>query len=132
MISPSKKIIWDWWPALLVMAIIFTASSIPGDSLPNVGAFDFSLKKGAHACGYALLAMAYLRGLTRGGKPTSGTFALAIVMAVFYAASDEFHQLFTPGRSASPVDVMIDAAGAGIGILFWTSHWRRFNQARRE
>lgn len=34
-----------------------------------------------------------------------------------YAASDEFHQLFVPGRSGRLTDVLIDSAGLLAGIL---------------
>ena len=39
-----------------------------------------------------------------------------------YAATDEFHQYFIPGRSAEVMDVCIDTLGASIGlaILFFT------------
>jgi len=36
---------------------------------------------------------------------------------VFYAFSDEFHQLFVSGRGPQLSDVWIDSAGAGVGIL---------------
>ena len=37
--------------------------------------------------------------------------------AVLYAATDEVHQLFVPGRAALFTDVMIDATGAALGLL---------------
>jgi VanZ family protein len=43
-----------------------------------------------------------------------GTFAVAVL----YAASDEIHQYFVPGRACRLYDVGFDAAGALIGILF--------------
>ena len=42
--------------------------------------------------------------------------ALAVGLAGLYAASDEFHQLFVEGRAGSVRDVMIDTAGALIGV----------------
>lgn len=41
---------------------------------------------------------------------------LALVIYIIYAVSDEFHQLFVPGRGAQLKDVLIDCAGAAIGI----------------
>ncbi|UYJ41604.1 MAG: VanZ family protein [Lachnospiraceae bacterium] len=34
------------------------------------------------------------------------------MIAVLYACTDEYHQLFVPGRSGQLRDVMIDAVGA--------------------
>ena len=40
----------------------------------------------------------------------------ALVVCAAYAASDEFHQCFSDGRGPSPVDVVIDTAGASIAL----------------
>ena len=37
--------------------------------------------------------------------------------ATVYAATDEFHQLFIPGRSGQVSDVLLDSAGALAGVL---------------
>jgi len=96
-----------------MMAIIFTASSIPGDAMPRFEAFDFSIKKIGHAIGYALLAVSYFRGF---GKRAW----LAWLLAVFYAITDEFHQSFTPGRNPSVWDVLVyDNLGAIAGLLIF-------------
>ena len=42
---------------------------------------------------------------------------IAIVVALAYAVSDEWHQSFVPGRTATPVDVAIDAIGIGLAAL---------------
>jgi len=34
-----------------------------------------------------------------------------------YAATDEFHQLFVPGRSGQVKDVLLDSCGAAVGVL---------------
>jgi len=44
-------------------------------------------------------------------------------LTVFYAAFDEWHQSFVPGRSPSPWDVAIDCAGSVIGLGSWI--WAR-------
>ena len=38
---------------------------------------------------------------------------IALVLACLYAASDELHQSFIPGRHASVQDFLADAAGVG-------------------
>jgi len=50
-------------------------------------------------------------------------------MVFLYAASDEFHQIFVPSRTALVSDVIIDTTGGAIGLLlFWLTgkifkHW---------
>jgi len=39
------------------------------------------------------------------------------VAALLYAASDEWHQSFVPGRTATPRDVAIDAVGICLATL---------------
>ena len=43
-------------------------------------------------------------------------FILTIVFGTLYGVSDEVHQLFVPGRGAMVKDVLIDSAGAIVGV----------------
>ena len=79
-------------------------------------------KKAAHMTEYAilgLLSFAFYRGIL---KKEKRQFLAALLTAAVYAATDEFHQYFIPGRSAEVMDVCIDTLGASIGlaILFFT------------
>jgi len=44
-------------------------------------------------------------------------FLISWALTTLYAASDEFHQLFVPGRSGEIRDVCIDSVGAIAGVL---------------
>jgi hypothetical protein len=110
-----KSFVERWGPALVMMAAIFIASSIPKEEMPPFGFWDFFVKKSGHMVGYGLLAMAYLHALTKGRRANRTQVVWAILLAGFYGATDEFHQLFVAGRGASPVDVLIDTLGAMIG-----------------
>jgi hypothetical protein len=114
-----KGWVWRWLPALVTMALIFSASSLTKKELPNFGAWDLLTKKGGHALGYALLGAAYFRGLTTGRRPSWRLAALALAAVALYAVTDEFHQRFVSGRTSSPVDVVIDACGAAAGAAAW-------------
>jgi len=46
--------------------------------------------------------------------------------SVLYACTDEIHQLFVPGRGAQMSDVLLDSAGAGLGIVLFVTI-RRIN-----
>jgi VanZ family protein len=104
---------WLWGPVLFLMAVIFAASSIPDlTRLPG----DISDKSG-HSIGYAMLGGSLLRALA-GGRLRGVTWMrglIAIVLATTYGVSDEFHQLFVPGRSADRYDVLADCVGATMG-----------------
>ena len=114
-----KSWIFRWGPAVIVMLLIFIASSTPSRELPNFGAWDILFKKGGHMCGYALLAASYFHALNNGKNITKKQFAMAILLAVLYAATDEFHQRYTPGRTSSLMDVLIDTTGSTIGLTGW-------------
>ena len=103
-----------WFPALVMMALIFAFSATPSSGLPNFDAADFIIKKSAHMLGYALLALSYLRAFD--GKIDK--WKLVWLLAILYAASDEFHQSFVAGRGSTVMDVGIDAIGAGLGLLW--------------
>jgi len=103
-----------WFPALVMMALIFAFSATPSSGLPNFDAADFIIKKSAHMLGYALLALSYLRAFD--GKIDK--WKLIWLLAILYAASDEFHQSFVTGRGSTVMDVGIDSIGAGLG-LWW-------------
>jgi hypothetical protein len=112
-----KNWLYRWGPAILFMAIIFIASATPGSEIPGFGFWDFFAKKGGHLIGYALLAAAYYHALNNGKRAPKLLFVLALCMTALYAASDEWHQRFTPGRSPSLLDVGIDITGSFFGAL---------------
>ncbi|MDO4183341.1 MAG: VanZ family protein [Coriobacteriia bacterium] len=50
---------------------------------------------------------------------------LAVVCASAYGATDEFHQLFVPGRACDPVDWVVDTCGGALGAtLRWLARRR--------
>jgi VanZ family protein len=90
--------------------LIFAFSSVP-DLGTGLGGWDLALRKLAHATEYAILGALLVRATGRSG--------LAIALGTLYAASDEIHQTFVPGRMGSPVDVAIDAVGVVAGVVLW-------------
>ena len=103
---------------MLQMAIIFAASSIP-----NLGQLPGGISdKSCHTIGYALLAGLFLRAFARGRlrEVTWRRASAAIIVATLYGVSDEFHQVFVPGRSADRYDVLADCIGATLGVaVLW-------------
>jgi VanZ family protein len=99
-----------WGPVVLMMALIFVASSIPDvPALPG-GVSD----KTAHSWAYGLLGVLVFRALAKGrvGGLTIVRGLGSILIATAYGISDEFHQSFVPGRTSDVRDVAADAIGA--------------------
>mgnify|MGYP001578830456 CR=1 FL=1 len=113
----AKRVpIWQYWlPVFIYAALIFYFSSIPRSQLPSDMPFpDYVL----HFVEY--LPFGFL--LARSFKNTKKDITVKKVImysciAVFvYALSDEFHQLFVPGRNFSMFDILSDSIGAFIGM----------------
>jgi VanZ family protein len=117
------RVIIRWTPVLALMTVIFFLSNTPSDELVNFGVYDLLVKKGSHMAGYGLLALAFLRAL---GYQRKNYILLVLLLVFLYAASDEFHQSFVPGRNASLIDVIIDLLGAVIALFA-----SRFDSVRR-
>ncbi|KKR73867.1 MAG: hypothetical protein UU16_C0012G0004 [Candidatus Woesebacteria bacterium GW2011_GWA2_40_7] len=66
---------------------------------------------------FGALAILIYRGLLGENIPKKKAAIWAVILAFFYGASDEFHQLFTQGREARIRDVVFDTLGAGIVIF---------------
>lgn len=107
-------------PALLWMALIFYWSSQP--SLP-IDAHPQSalLHRLAHVLVYAVLGP--LVRLAVDALPAPAR--LAFVISLAYGVSDEVHQAFVPGRTATLRDVLLDGASAGVALALLTWAQRR-------
>jgi VanZ family protein len=99
-----------WVPPIALMALIFALSAQP-DLNSGLGAVDQIGRKLVHATEYGLLCFLWWRALRTVTTPRAA-IVLALGIAVGYAGTDEFHQRFVNGRHGTPVDVLIDAAGA--------------------
>ena len=78
---------------------------------------DHVIRKGAHMfefCCLSICSFLFLRELWGRILRSGGAGWL---WSVLYAATDEWHQTFVPGRAGQFQDVLIDACGALIGAL---------------
>ena len=89
-------------------------------------------RKCGHLAEYAVLAFLLWRAVRQPVKNDPGPWrwreaGIALSMVFLYAASDEFHQRFVPGRTALVSDVLIDTCGgaAGLFALWIFGHWRK-------
>lgn len=112
------KIFKFWFPVFFYSGIIFYVSSWEKIQIsPEIPFLD----KFLHLLEYAVLGFL----TARAQKATTG-FSLgaigwvAVLFCLLYGLSDEFHQMFVPGREASLVDVAADTLGGFLGTLIIT------------
>lgn len=86
---------------------------------------DHVVRKLAHATEYAMLGFLLANALQRTRRPGRHgkqmrklpQVMMSTLLCALYAVSDEVHQLFVPGRAGMVTDVLIDTAGAFVGIV---------------
>ena len=81
---------------------------------------DYPIRKCAHASEYAVLAVLFygaLGGIGFFERKKYRRYLFSLLFTVLYACTDEFHQLFVPGRAGSLFDVGVDSSGAAAGLL---------------
>lgn len=112
----TRKLILAWGPAVVWMGVIFFLSS--RSTLPTLPRIvpDWAVKKSGHFIEYAILAMLLWRAL-RPTVPRSSPVTWAFALTALYALSDEWHQTYVPGRHGRLTDVVIDSAGALVGLV---------------
>lgn len=129
-----------WIPAILIAAAIFMFSSQPADESTVtsngiirifwgfIGKFKVAdldnmdidmvysilqtpIRKGAHITEFAVLNLSLLFALSFWNMKGIRWVWAAFLLTVFYACTDEIHQLFVPGRAGMVRDVLIDSIG---------------------
>lgn len=107
-----------WAPVFLWALLIFLFSNKTIPPASNFYWKEFLFKKSAHIFVYGVLAILTYRALLSEGVNKKRAFLIAVLIAIFYGATDEFHQSFTPGREPRIRDIFFDGAGAIIGGYF--------------
>lgn len=93
---------------------------------------DHPVRKTAHAMEYAVLGLLTAGAYIRRGTSIRKGILVPWGIAALYAASDEFHQLFVPGRSGQVSDVVLDSAGVLAGVLLLAGIRRARNRVIKE
>jgi len=73
------------------------------------------VRKGAHFFEYLVLGCLLFMGFLDQSK-SGRSILLVFTAGILFAVSDEIHQLFVPGRTMRPFDVLIDMAGIGVAV----------------
>ena len=111
------KLLNYWLPPVVWATVIFLFSSLTVTPSTEIYWQDFIVKKTAHVVEYGIFAALLYRALRGHGVEKLDAVLLAILIAVIYGATDEFHQSFTPGREPRVRDVVFDTIGAVAGVF---------------
>jgi len=128
-----------WLPLLIWVCVIFLGSTDmlsaehtsrfmvpfllwlkPGMAPDRILFILIVMRKSAHVSEYAILALLLWRALRSNQtlRPKTSMLLGAVLFAcAVFAASDEFHQSFVKSRTPSVRDVLLDTAGAALGLL---------------
>jgi VanZ family protein len=141
----------DWCPALLWAVLISTFSTgvfttehtsriimpilrwlLPHAAPETLSLIHYVIRKCGHFTEYFILSLLLLRGFRAGHRDFGLRWALIVILIVAgYAALDEFHQSFVPGRGAAVSDVLLDTTGGAAAqlvvalVVLWGSVRRR-------
>ncbi|MFH0829130.1 MAG: VanZ family protein [Candidatus Kerfeldbacteria bacterium] len=105
----------SWIAVVLWMALIFWLSSIPDLRSGLQPMWDLVLRKIAHAGEYAILGWLAYRACAMNRVSRNRALVFSVVLCVLYAASDEYHQTFVPGRDGNVLDTTLDSFGVTLG-----------------
>ncbi|MBQ8095310.1 MAG: VanZ family protein [Clostridia bacterium] len=102
--------------AIVMSAVRFVFGDQAASALIDAG-IELIIRKMAHFTEYTILCFLMARAI----RLTCGRSIqfLALPLSSLYAMTDEFHQSFVPGRSMELRDVLIDTAGAALGLLLF-------------
>ncbi|MCX6143800.1 MAG: VanZ family protein [Ignavibacteriales bacterium] len=146
---PPRIILKYWLPVLLWMGLIFYMSTgmfsaqntfdilqrflrsvDPAITNSTVRLINNSLRKAGHVTEFFISGLLVFRAFKAGStKPRILRWAmLSVVFIVLFAVSDEYHQSFVASRTASVLDVCIDAGGGLIAIC--VSMLRQYRKGR--
>jgi VanZ family protein len=134
-----RRFLNNWVPVLVWLGVIFLGSTdvmsaehtsrfigpffhwlkadISPETLASIHVF---FRKCAHVSEYAILALLLLRAaiVMTNLKRSIPILCISVLsVCLFVAATDEFHQTFVASRGALATDVLIDGAGAILGLL---------------
>lgn len=119
----------SWAITIFIAMIIFYMSSRTFAPDPSVGRRWQPIAY--HFYAFLFLSAFLLISMIKGKPENKKLIITAIIIAVLYGISDEFHQFFVPGRDSSISDVLTDSAGILFaGVLYSLYNLRKFQGAK--
>lgn len=93
-------------------------------SANQIHILEMILRKTAHMTEFGILALIMKIALPQ----RSWAYPVAFLVTALFGVADEIHQYSIPSRTASFIDVMWDALGAGLAL----SAWYGWNMRKKE
>ena len=97
--------------------MLFTDTTFSELPINQQQQIEFIIRKLAHFSEYAVLGILFVSLVSVYQKPKTW-YGISAFAGLLYAATDEWHQSFTPNRAPALKDVLIDFSGVVTGILF--------------
>ena len=115
--SGWKHFLRFWLPVYLYAILIFLYSSL---SQPPLRPKILHADKLLHIAEYAIFGFLLARAAKNSSalRLRTNFRSFAVIFAVLYGLSDEWHQYFVPGRQAEMLDIIADGIGAFLGQTF--------------
>lgn len=130
--AKKKELIISWMLLVIWMIFIFIMSSFNGNISSNQSGsiadliynlFNISdtekvsliVRKCAHVSEFFILGILVINLVSK--YNVKHIYFISFIVCVLYASSDEFHQLFVPGRSGQVTDIFIDMIGTIFSLL---------------
>ncbi len=110
--SKSKKVTYE------IVSIVENKKS-ESEKRERVEEVNPTIRKIAHAIEYAILCILVIMALKYSNVKVNKIYLIALIICIFYAMTDEVHQLFISGRSGELKDVIIDTGGSTIGLILY-------------
>lgn len=134
----NKRKVFKWLILIIWLGVIFAFShqansgeitkNIIADTIevkveqktePTLDIINFIVRKGAHISEYIVLTLIIFSLASEYTKNNKKIIIIGLLGCILFAAGDEFHQYFIPGRSALVTDVLIDFIGAIIALILY-------------
>ncbi|TCT12847.1 VanZ family protein [Natranaerovirga pectinivora] len=91
----------------------------------QVGDIHKAVRKSAHFFVFLVLGILVINMLKICGVIGIKGIIFTLLICIMIAIADEVYQLYVPGRSGEVSDVIIDTAGALVGILIYSAFRKR-------
>lgn len=119
-ILSEQPVYFIYFPLIIYWITLFMLTTIPTDTIPR---FFNAQDKVEHLIAYFVLAVLLTLSLyfqKWSNFLSSKAFLFSVIFLLFYAALDEVHQIFVPGRYCDIYDWLSDAIGGllGTGLVY--------------
>ena len=111
------RFFWYWGPVIGWASAIFYFSHQPTLPGPEDYWVNFVIKKILHIVEFGVLGWLVYRADIASRRDSCASLGVAFWASVLYAATDEVHQVFEPGREATLRDFLIDGVGIFLALV---------------